>query len=209
MRQETGSIPGRFNLVNNDLTLTLMDVEALALGGSTIGSYVSLGVLEHFHYGMEKSLAEAWRVLKPGGLIFISVPHFNALRRFLARSGRFERVPPDQVAVERFYQYALSAGQLREILEKNRFECLEESYFSVIKGLRDELRWLKRLYRFYQELLGRSTLHRIPAKMVSLLLRLIEKTAELPFLKKRCSHIVMVVAKKSPDPVPTSQPEAP
>jgi SAM-dependent methyltransferase len=42
---------------------------------------ISLGVVEHFPGGPQQVLAEMCRVLRPGGLLFLTVPYYNWLRR--------------------------------------------------------------------------------------------------------------------------------
>jgi SAM-dependent methyltransferase len=44
---------------------------------------ISLGVVEHFPGGPQEVLAEMSRVLRPGGLLFLTVPYYNWLRRLL------------------------------------------------------------------------------------------------------------------------------
>ena len=44
---------------------------------------ISLGVVEHFPGGPQQVLAEMCRVLRPGGLLFLTVPYYNWLRRLL------------------------------------------------------------------------------------------------------------------------------
>jgi GT2 family glycosyltransferase/SAM-dependent methyltransferase len=44
---------------------------------------ISLGVVEHFPGGPQQVLAEMCRILRPGGLLFLTVPYYNWLRRFL------------------------------------------------------------------------------------------------------------------------------
>jgi SAM-dependent methyltransferase len=56
--------------------------------GDYYDSYLSIGVVEHRVEGPEPFLAEAYRVLKSGGRIIITVPFYGPLRRlksFLAR----------------------------------------------------------------------------------------------------------------------------
>ncbi|HKW25064.1 MAG TPA: glycosyltransferase, partial [Terriglobales bacterium] len=42
---------------------------------------ISLGVVEHFPGGPQQVLTEMCRVLRPGGLLFLTVPYYNWLRR--------------------------------------------------------------------------------------------------------------------------------
>jgi len=52
---------------------------------SSFDAYISMGVIEHFEDGPLPALNEAHRVLKPGGLIFVSVPTVNILRKVIRR----------------------------------------------------------------------------------------------------------------------------
>ena len=44
---------------------------------------ISLGVVEHFEEGPQQALSELRRLLKPGGLLFISVPIQNTVRKLV------------------------------------------------------------------------------------------------------------------------------
>lgn len=59
------------------------DVTATGYDADTFGAYVSLGVVEHFEEGPGKSLAEANRILKPGGIMILTVPYNNFVRRLI------------------------------------------------------------------------------------------------------------------------------
>ena len=50
--------------------------------GEYFDTYLSIGVVEHRVEGPEPFLAEAYRVLKPGGRIIIAVPFYGPLRRY-------------------------------------------------------------------------------------------------------------------------------
>jgi SAM-dependent methyltransferase len=51
-------------------------------------AYISMGVVEHFEEGPHAALNEAYRLVKPGGLIFVSVPMVNSIRKYYLRSVR-------------------------------------------------------------------------------------------------------------------------
>ena len=44
---------------------------------------ISLGVVEHFPAGPQQVLSEMQRILRPGGLLFLTVPYYNWLRRLV------------------------------------------------------------------------------------------------------------------------------
>ena len=60
--------------------LAAMKLEALAIRDASLKAYVSLGVVEHDEAGPDGILAEAARVLKPGGVAVVSVPYLNGVR---------------------------------------------------------------------------------------------------------------------------------
>ena len=75
-----------------DLSLVAGDVHQLPYRAETFGSYLSFGVLEHFEHGMLPALGEAWRVLKVGGVLILTIPYPNLIYRLAqvrrARAGR-------------------------------------------------------------------------------------------------------------------------
>jgi ubiquinone/menaquinone biosynthesis C-methylase UbiE len=64
------------------------DISHLRFAEGTFDAYISLGVIEHFEAGPENALREAYRVLKPGGVVVITVPALNMVRRWLAHPFR-------------------------------------------------------------------------------------------------------------------------
>lgn len=69
-----------------DATLPLLvgDVHALPHATNSLDSYLSFGVLEHFEHGMSPALAEAFRILKPGGILVLTIPYPNIVNRYVA-----------------------------------------------------------------------------------------------------------------------------
>ncbi len=79
------------------LPLMVADVHHLPYADNSLQGYLSFGVVEHFEAGPEAALKEAFRVLKPGGVLVLTVPHPNfveAARNLANRliPGRLERV---------------------------------------------------------------------------------------------------------------------
>ncbi len=66
------------------LVLATGDVHALPYADNVFGGYLSFGVLEHFEAGMAQPLAEAYRVLKPGGILVLTIPYPNVVNRLVA-----------------------------------------------------------------------------------------------------------------------------
>ncbi len=107
----------------DDLLLAGGDVLMLPLRDDSLASVISLGVIEHFEEGPEMFLSEVMRVLKPGGVAYLSSP-FESLSRTL-----FHR--PAMVLVRIlarlfgkrwvFTEYRYGRKYLRELIESAGF----------------------------------------------------------------------------------------
>lgn len=84
------------------LPFNVGDVHCLPYKSNSFGGYLSFGVVEHFEHGPDAALREAFRVLVPGGVLVITVPHpqlvesLYKLRQRIApaavpRAGYYER----------------------------------------------------------------------------------------------------------------------
>jgi SAM-dependent methyltransferase len=69
---------------DESLPLLVGDVHGLPHATNSLDGYLSFGVLEHFEHGMSPALAEAFRVLKPGGILVLTIPYPNIVNRFVA-----------------------------------------------------------------------------------------------------------------------------
>jgi SAM-dependent methyltransferase len=67
------------------LQVELGDILDIHYPDNSFDAYISMGVIEHFEDGPLPALKEAHRVLKPNGLIFVSVPTVNIMRKFIRR----------------------------------------------------------------------------------------------------------------------------
>lgn len=83
-------------------------------------AYFSWGVFEHFEAGLQPCIVEAFRVLKPGGYLFISTPLDNLRHGVLGSLARAAR----STATLRFYQWRLTRAEIARELEIGGFEVL-------------------------------------------------------------------------------------
>jgi SAM-dependent methyltransferase len=108
-----------------DLPLHLGDVHHLPYAANSFGAYLSFGVVEHFESGPTAALREAWRVLKPKGLLVLSTPSPNfvddlralADRLIPSRRGRLPRAP--------YYETAYTGAQLADFCRAVGFQVLK------------------------------------------------------------------------------------
>lgn len=121
------------------------DVSRLPFADKTFDLYYSGGVVEHFESGAEQSLKEAQRVLKDDGVLLISVPYYNPLRRILTsfRTDDWRRVEKCEIESETvvpgkcFFQYAYRPAEFQRMLEDADLKVVEKQGYAVIWGLSD------------------------------------------------------------------------
>jgi len=161
-----------------ELPITQGDVTALEEPDNSFEALISLGVVEHREAGPEPFLTEAYRVLKQDGLMLISVPWFNPLRRWKARLGFYR----DSISGLPFYQQAFSESDFVHLLEKEGFEIVEVTGYDPYVGLAAELpgfdllERLLRKARIYGRIKGRINCSR--------------------WAVQNCSHMLMVICRK-------------
>lgn len=100
------------------------DIRDTQLPDASFDGYFSWGTFEHFEVGLEPCIAEANRILKPGGYLFITVP-FDNLRLALRASLERSRHALPRTRRERFYQWRLTRGELRDLLTRGGFEVVD------------------------------------------------------------------------------------
>jgi SAM-dependent methyltransferase len=158
-----------------DLPIREGDVTRLDVPDGYYEGYISLGVVEHRYEGPEPFLAEANRVLAPGGIAVIAVPHFHRLRKLKARLGGYH----GDVMDREFYQYAFSFGEFADLLQVAGFSILSSSAVNSFKGIKDELA----LFRlFATSRIGMALLTRIMPRLIH--------------LERMFGHMLVVVCRK-------------
>ena len=127
-----------------DLMLCAGDVAALPFRDEAFDLYYSGGVVEHFETGAEPALRAARRVLRPDGVLLISVPYLNPLRRLLTpmmkdwqRVSRARNDNSDNGSSGVFFQYAYTAREFTSILDECGLKVIEKQPYAILWGLYD------------------------------------------------------------------------
>jgi len=122
---------------NLNINLKYGDVLNLEFPDNEFDCYISFGVAEHLKEGPQLLLKEAKRVLKPEGIIFISVPYINPLRKIKKYLGFYKKqkyVPNSH----QFYQYLFGKKEFGNALKQNNFCITEYIPLGALQGLADE-----------------------------------------------------------------------
>ncbi len=161
------------NQIIGGLRLVCGDINALGISNNAFDAIISIGVVEHRRSGPDVFLQEMRRVLKPGGVLLISVPYFNDLRRWRAARGAYQ----DNVTGLDFYQYAFTQEEFCGILKVNGYEIETTYSYSHQNTLSQELHWLKKIPKTLNNLVMRISKH-------------------IPYVNSDLGHMLMVVARK-------------
>lgn len=111
------------------LSINIGDVLSIDLPSNSIDCYLSVGVLEHFIEGTHKALAEALRILRSDGILLISVPYLNPLRKKY-RDTLLTQPTRDRVNYE-FHQYYFGMDEFKKILAQNNLDVIDVYPYAV------------------------------------------------------------------------------
>ncbi len=120
---------------DKSLPVKVDKVEKSSFPAGSFEAYLSFGVVEHFEEGPQKSLQEAFRLLKPGGVAVIETPFDNPMRRGIRHLKRLlgKGKPP---AGWSFYEYHYTREEL--------INFVREAGFKVLATFpKDDLSWQK------------------------------------------------------------------
>jgi len=126
----------------SELDIRLGDVRSLDFPDNYFNGYWSFGVIEHFYKGYEEIINEMYRVIKPGGYLFITFPHMSKLRKLKAKKNKYPLWENNNI--DNFYQFALDESTVIKDLEKLNFKLINKQHLSGIKGLKDEINFIKK-----------------------------------------------------------------
>ena len=152
------------------------DIRDTGLPDNTFGGIFSWGTFEHFEEGLQPCVRESYRLLVPGGFLFLTVPldHFG-LAIQSAFEGTNARPIPENL---RFYQWRLTRQELSAELARGGFEVV----------LRRPIHRRQGVVRFLHRYLGMNY-SGVPARAAALVLGAMSP----PWF---CAHMVMAVARK-------------
>jgi SAM-dependent methyltransferase len=114
-------------------------------------AYFSWGAFEHFENGLGECLAEAHRLVRPGGWLFVSVP-FDNWRLILRDARALERWDENfdpklgYRQPQRFYQWRLTRPELQRELELHGFNVHTIRPIGKLAGAGRMLQWDLRLF---------------------------------------------------------------
>lgn len=106
-----------------DLDIRQGDVRSLDFVDGYFDGYWSIGVIEHFWNGYDPILAEAARVIRPDGVLFLTAPWFSPYRKYKARRGGYA-LKDFEGEPNSFYQFALGTEEIRAQLAHHGFQLL-------------------------------------------------------------------------------------
>jgi len=131
-----------------ELKITYGDVRRLNFDSNFFDGYWSLGVIEHYYYGYDDIINEMYRVLKLGGMLFMTVPTMSWIRKFKAMIGMYPQYFESEELIKKFYQFALDPKRVIKNFRDSGFELLGIKNIDGLYGIHNEINFLKPLLQF-------------------------------------------------------------
>lgn len=125
------------------LKLSVGDVANLNFPTNYFNGYWSLGVIEHNYTGYQPIIAEMQRVIKPGGILFITFPQMSVIRQLKAKLNKYPTWQENKENINQFYQFALDYKKVTKDLSKLGFQQLKQNSVDASKGIKEEILPLK------------------------------------------------------------------
>jgi SAM-dependent methyltransferase len=165
-----------------DLDIRRGDVRALDFPDGHFDGYWSIGVIEHFWDGYGSILAEAARVLRPRGILFLTAPWLSPYRTRKAGSGGYPAVE-FHVEPDSFYQFALGRAEVAAQIARHGFELLRWQGMASEISMMEDMTALK------------GPIHWLFGSKGSIFKRVLRKTVSSA-LNPYCGHSFLAVARR-------------
>ncbi|MFH1837580.1 MAG: class I SAM-dependent methyltransferase [Candidatus Omnitrophota bacterium] len=113
-----------------DIPLFCSDIQVLPFSNEYFGGYLSLGVIEHFTEGPERSIKEARRVLGKGGYFIVKVPQSSIFEKIsypfiLLKKNKIIRRMFGKNPKEIYWEQHFKVRELSGMIKKNGFDIVE------------------------------------------------------------------------------------
>ncbi len=165
-----------------ELKIKVGDVRDLQFPDNFFDGYWSLGVIEHFYDGYEKIVSEMFRVLKPGGYLFLTVPVMSPLRKAKVRRKKYPEYEESEGMKENFYQFAFEPEDVIKNLKSRGFRLVDVKPYDGIKGLKDEVSILKPFLQYLYDKKSRAS-------------NIVKKVLDVIF-RRFANHVCLFVMRK-------------
>ncbi|MDH4211638.1 MAG: methyltransferase domain-containing protein [candidate division WOR-3 bacterium] len=108
------------------------EVKSLPFADNCLSGYLSGGVMEHFVEGPQIVLAEAFRILRPGGIAIISTPSLSFSQVLLQTKTKMKRnitktmrrIKGSQISQYKFFQYWYTPRKLKSFIQNAGFNVV-------------------------------------------------------------------------------------
>lgn len=125
-----------------ELKLVLGDINYLPFKSNVYKCIWCLGVIEHFYNGFDQAVIEMYRILQRGGVLLLSFPVISPIRKIKIIIQLYPHVH-FKYKKNNFYQYIYTEKFIKNKAEDHGFKLVQKSKYDGVKGLKDELCFLK------------------------------------------------------------------
>lgn len=104
---------------------------------NTFDAVLLAGTIEHVYAGPQKGFSEAYRVLRPGGFLVLTIPYINFVRKLLlpfyfCRDAVMSRYPNERE--KRFFQWVFTYSEVKHMLAAASFSICDwrRAYYTTV-----------------------------------------------------------------------------
>jgi SAM-dependent methyltransferase len=172
----------KINKLAPEINVQLGDVRKLEFTDNSFDGYWSLGVIEHFYNGYDDIIQEMHRVLKEGGVLFLTVPSMSWIRKMKAKFNMYPSWTQNEDDIKKFYQFALDPAMVINDFKSLGFELLEVKPCDGFKGLKDEVKFIKPVMQYIYD-------------SNNIFIKILRKSVDI-IMKYFSSHMTLFIFKK-------------
>ncbi len=168
------------------LRIDLGDVMGLPYKDDSFDVYLSFGVIEHVEENRDRILREAYRILRPGGLIIVSVPLLNSIARVLWCANRIRF---GFRADRHYFEEVMSEADLTRLLGENGFDVIDSTGYGHFTTLYT-------LFPFFRKDIDREGSHlgdfNAPGEKLN---SFVNQVPDKSYVSRQLAHMITCVAR--------------